>query len=102
MNQIAARSEPVRSCLACRRTAPKPDLVRLALAGTTVIVDPASRQPGRGTYICQDPRCVEAALRRDARGLVRSLRRQPGQVTVDTEDIRRQWRTAAHRRARRS
>ena len=86
---------PVRRCLACRRAVAKPNLVRLAVAGGNVIVDPRARQPGRGAYVCGDSDCLEVALRKDGAALARALRFQRGQVTVDGKDIRRQWSTAA-------
>lgn len=91
---------PVRRCLACRRTAAKPDLVRLAVAGEVVVIDPPARQPGRGAYVCPQQDCLEAVLRKGGTALARSLRSRRGQVTVDVEDIRKQWNTAAQSRSR--
>lgn len=92
------RQVPVRRCLACRRTAGKPQLVRLAVVGEAVVVDPSARQPGRGAYLCHRQECLEAALRRGGTALARSLRQAHGQVTVDEDDIRTQWSTAAQSR----
>ena len=86
---------PVRRCLACRRAAAKPELVRLAVARGTVVVDPPARQPGRGAYVCRERRCLEAALDRGGQALARPLRFQRGQVTVDEEELRKQWSAAA-------
>jgi predicted RNA-binding protein YlxR (DUF448 family) len=67
-------SEPLRTCLGCRRRAPQRALVRFAAvegrlaAGRTL--------PGRGAYTCRSRACFEAALGR--RAFARALR-----TTVD-------------------
>ena len=35
-------------------------------AAGAVVVDPTGKQPGRGAYLCRDPRCWTTALRRNA------------------------------------
>ena len=58
---------PTRSCIACRRSAPKEQLVRFVRAPDgRVTVDYRQRLPGRGTYTCVDPQCVRNALRSKA------------------------------------
>lgn len=58
----AART-PQRTCLGCRVVRPKPELVRL-VRGPDGVVRPDARGPGRGAYVCPDPRCVAQALER--------------------------------------
>lgn len=87
---------PVRTCVACRRRKEQAALVRLAVApragGTdAVVVDPQRRQPGRGAYVCPRRTCLEGALRREGRTLVRALRCHPGRATVDVEALRASW-----------
>jgi predicted RNA-binding protein YlxR (DUF448 family) len=64
---------PERTCVGCRRRAPKPQLLRL-VAGDEGIVraDPGAVLPGRGAYVHRDPACLEDALRRGA--IARALR----------------------------
>ena len=71
-------SQPVRMCVGCRRSEPKPALLRLAWADGRVVLDPEQRLPGRGCYL--QPGCAAQALRRRAVG--RALRRDvdAGQV----------------------
>jgi predicted RNA-binding protein YlxR (DUF448 family) len=59
--------------------ADKRALHRFALAGDTVVPDPAQRRPGRGAYVCS-PACLERAVR--ARAFARAYRRP---VIVDPE-----------------
>jgi predicted RNA-binding protein YlxR (DUF448 family) len=78
----------------CGRVAPKPELVRIALAreGTTsprAVLDRDGKMPGRGAYLCReqvsgDPlaACLEQAARN--RGLARTLR---AAVRIDGELI---------------
>ena len=64
--------EPERSCVGCRRQAPKADLLRIARTSEGVRVDPSGSAPGRGAYVHRAPDCATAALRRGA--LARALR----------------------------
>lgn len=65
---------PMRTCVGCRRTRPKSELLRLVATQDTVLVDERQRLPGRGAYVCRDPRCVDAAARRDGQAVHRALR----------------------------
>jgi predicted RNA-binding protein YlxR (DUF448 family) len=77
-------SQPVRTCVGCRRKAAKSELVRLVWR-QGVVVDPAQREPGRGAYLHPGPDCLTQALRR--RTLGRALR-----VTgIDPESLTRCW-----------
>jgi len=54
---------PARTCTACRRKAPKRELVRIVRTPYgNVLVDATGKQNGRGGYLCADPRCWEQAL----------------------------------------
>ncbi len=64
---MAASREPERTCVGCRSTGSKRDLLRVARRPDgSVAVDRAGREPGRGAYVHRDPACVDAALRRGA------------------------------------
>jgi predicted RNA-binding protein YlxR (DUF448 family) len=82
----------------CGRIAPKPELVRIALAdhgaprergrARRAVVDTAGKLPGRGAYLCRgvdpaqpNPDCLAHALHRG--GLARTLRRP---VALDLPD----------------
>ena len=70
------RAAPVRTCVGCRRAAPKGELIRLTrLAGGVVAI---GGSPGRGAYVHRDLPCVERAMRPAA--LARALR---GGLSVD-------------------
>ncbi|GIV00203.1 MAG: hypothetical protein KatS3mg014_1818 [Actinomycetota bacterium] len=72
---MGARREPERTCVACRRTAGKRELLRIVRTPPgDVRVDPTGTAPGRGAYVHRDPACVRTALRRGARALARALR----------------------------
>jgi uncharacterized protein len=67
------RRVPVRTCVACRQTAGKRELVRVTRSRDgAVTVDVTGRAPGRGAYVHADLACVAEARRR--RGLERALR----------------------------
>ncbi|MEP6477221.1 MAG: YlxR family protein [Actinomycetota bacterium] len=64
---------PERSCVGCRRRAPKALLLRIVRTSqNSLLVDPSGSAPGRGAYVHPDPGCVEAAFARE--GLARALR----------------------------
>lgn len=71
---------PIRTCVGCRQSAPKPGLVRLVwdAASATVVIDRRQVLPGRGCYV--HPGCGAQAVKRRAVG--RALRR-----TVDGEQV---------------
>ncbi len=56
---------PQRTCVACRQTRAKRDLVRIvrSLSGE-IEIDPTGKRPGRGAYLCRDRSCWELALKK--------------------------------------
>jgi hypothetical protein len=59
------RRLPQRSCVACRTTAAKRELVRIVrLASGAVEVDPTGKKAGRGAYLCRRRACWDEALKR--------------------------------------
>ena len=61
------RRIPARSCVACRTSRPKHDLLRVVRApGGGVVADETGRLSGRGAYVCRDLACIEQALNRGA------------------------------------
>ncbi len=60
---------PVRSCVACRRRAPKRELLRWTPDRDGVPrPDPAARAEGRGAYVCRTAECVDRLARRAGGG----------------------------------
>ena len=78
------RPDPERTCLACRRRRPKPELLRIVRSPEgRVTVDPPGRAEGRGAYVCRDDAgCRKAATRRGP--LSRALR-----LTLGPDDLAR-------------
>jgi len=61
------RRQPTRSCVACRTPRAKRELERVVRSPTGLVgLDPTGRAPGRGAYVCPEPSCREAALRKGA------------------------------------
>lgn len=79
MHQARCREAagPLRTCVGCRSLRRQDDLLRLARTPWGVRFDPRRHQPGRGAYLCPDPRCIDAAARRGAAPLRRALRGAP-------------------------
>ena len=58
---------PQRTCIACRQSDAKRQLVRLVrTAERRVEVDPTGKRPGRGAYLCPLRPCWTQALKRQA------------------------------------
>ena len=76
--------QPLRTCIGCRRTAARSELLRLVTDpedAQRVIVDPRRRLPGRGAWLHPDQACLKQAVRR--RGFHRAFR---GAVDADAVD----------------
>ena len=76
-------SEPVRTCVGCRKRAVKRELVRVTVGsdahGQPVVVpDPKATAPGRGAHLHPTTECYDLAVRRKAFG--RALRISPGRA----------------------
>jgi uncharacterized protein len=59
-----ARHVPQRTCVACRKTGIKRELIRLVrVAEKGVEIDLTRKKAGRGAYLCADLKCWENALK---------------------------------------
>jgi predicted RNA-binding protein YlxR (DUF448 family) len=67
-------ANPVRTCVACRRSGEKGELIKLANTPSGVVIDYAERLTGRGAYICADEPCIEKGLNEKA--LSRAFKRK--------------------------
>jgi hypothetical protein len=57
------RPLPQRTCVACRTTRAKRDLVRVVRSPTGELsVDLRGKAPGRGAYLDPDPECLERGI----------------------------------------
>lgn len=62
-----AKHVPLRSCVACRESKPKRELVRVVrVADDLVEVDLSGKKNGRGAYLCPAQECWETAKKRKA------------------------------------
>ena len=77
---------PQRTCVGCRSTSAKRELVRLVRTPAgDVQPDPTGKRPGRGAYLCQDPECWERAIKKGRLENALSTRLSP----EDVENIHR-------------
>ena len=65
-------TEPIRTCVGCRRRADKSTLIRIVQAGADLVFDVRQREPGRGAYLHPEINCLEQAIKKRALG--RALR----------------------------
>ena len=77
-------SEPVRTCVGCRKRATKRELLRVtagsdASGHPAVVPDPDATAPGRGAHLHPVPECYDLAVRRKA--FTRALRERTGLST---------------------
>ncbi|GAA1842745.1 YlxR family protein [Microbacterium koreense] len=64
--------EPVRTCVGCRTRASRSALLRVVAIDSVLIIDERAMLPGRGAWVHDAHKCMDAALRR--RAFVRALR----------------------------
>lgn len=77
------RHIPYRTCVGCREKKSKRTLVRIVRTPDgKVVVDEAGKAQGRGAYLCRNPACWEAALKRGS--LNRALRTTLRPETVES------------------
>lgn len=50
---------PMRTCVACRVSKPKKELLRIVKFEDAIFVDKTGKANGRGAYICSDKACFE-------------------------------------------
>jgi len=61
---VTGRRHPQRTCVSCRTTTNKRELVRIVRTGEhRVIPDPSGKAPGRGAYLCASLACWEKATK---------------------------------------
>ncbi len=54
---------PQRTCIGCRETLPKRNLIRLVRTSSGIHVDLSGKAPGRGAYLHDQRSCWERALK---------------------------------------
>lgn len=63
---IRPRHIPQRTCIGCRETRPKRELIRIVRTTTGAVeIDPTGKKSGRGVYLCKANACWEAGLKRE-------------------------------------
>ena len=50
---------PLRTCIACKQSKPKKELVRIVKSGENISLDLTGRANGRGAYVCNDAECIK-------------------------------------------
>ncbi len=82
-------SSAQRTCIACRATLDKKDLIRYVVAPDgQVLVDYRHKLPGRGAYTCVDAACLEKAVSKN--GFTRSFRGRCQHVNYTALEIQLQ------------
>jgi predicted RNA-binding protein YlxR (DUF448 family)/ribosomal protein L30E len=60
----ASKRVPERTCVGCRQTRPKAQLIRLVCGPTgQLLLDVHGKLPARGAYLCPQRQCVEQAVK---------------------------------------
>lgn len=49
---------PMRTCIACRESKPKKELVRIVKFNDDIKLDLTGKLNGRGAYVCNDENCI--------------------------------------------
>ncbi|MCR5677049.1 MAG: YlxR family protein [Agathobacter sp.] len=70
---MANKKIPTRVCVGCKEMKPKKELIRVIKTNEgEILLDKTGRQNGRGAYLCNDPACLQLAIK--SKGLERSLK----------------------------
>ena len=59
-------TEPMRTCVGCRESKPKNDMIRVCCYEGRLSVDTTGRARGRGVYVCRDPECLAKVIKKKA------------------------------------
>ena len=66
VNKPRPRHIPQRTCVACRRTTAKRELVRIVRTPQGAVeIDPTGKTSGRGAYLCKAQQCWQLALKKE-------------------------------------
>ena len=68
------KHEPLRTCIGCRGTFPKDQVVRIVAGPEGAVLDYREKLPSRAAYVCPSRECIEKALSRD--NLSRALKQR--------------------------
>ncbi len=76
------RKVPIRSCVACRISGDKRNLVRVVRTPSgEVVADRTGKMPGRGAYICPTAACLRRAVKE--KRLSRALRTEIPEEAIE-------------------
>lgn len=74
---------PQRSCIVCRESKDKSELLRVVRRPDgSVVIDSTGREPGRGAYVCRSGDCMQTAIKK--RALNRAFKQQLDQSVYDS------------------
>lgn len=59
-------AEPMRTCIGCRESKPKKEMIRIACFEGDLSVDVTGRAKGRGVYVCRDRECLDKVRNKSA------------------------------------
>ena len=83
---MAEKKVPMRTCIACRQSKPKKELVRIVRnKDGEFFVDRTGRLNGRGAYVCDDNACFEKIIKRKMLGHAFGVE-VPNEVYVSVEE----------------
>ena len=76
------RKIPMRTCIGCRESKPKKELIRVVKnKENEIFIDKTSKANGRGAYICNDIECLNKAIKTKA--LNRAFQTEISEKTYD-------------------
>ena len=79
MTTTLKNKTPQRKCIGCNESKPKKELIRIVRTPAgEMLIDSSKRANGRGAYICNDPECLQKAIK--SKGLNRAFK-----INVDAD-----------------
>lgn len=72
---------PARTCIACRQTKDKTDLIRFVKTPSGIIIDKTGKCEGRGAYVCKSYDCLKKAEK--SKALNRAFKMEVSQDAIE-------------------
>jgi len=79
------KTQPIRTCLGCRKMRPKGRLLKFVLDQGNIVLDQNGRGHGRSAYCCDTKNCLRIFFGQKKK-MSRAFRVQDGQIRAELKD----------------
>ena len=79
------KTQPIRTCLGCRKRLPKGQLLKFVLERGNIVLDQNGTGHGRSAYCCDTKNCLRIFFGQKKK-MSRAFRVQDGQIRAELKD----------------